>query len=164
MTRSWVPGEYFGGKKLRQTESERRHMSSTSVPKRALILGGGGAVGVAWEIGLLAGLVDGGIDLNATSVVVGTSAGSVVGSHIASGRDPREMLASLRDESPRTAGGASPERDTDAAAEAFGTWARADEMTPEVCARVGAAALRAKTVPEDEYLANFAAQAPAAWP
>jgi hypothetical protein len=30
------------------------------MPKRALILGGGGAVGIAWESGLLAGFAEGG--------------------------------------------------------------------------------------------------------
>jgi NTE family protein len=30
---------------------------------RALVLGGGGPVGIAWECGLLAGLAQGGVDL-----------------------------------------------------------------------------------------------------
>src|SRR5262245_16762567 len=123
-------------------------MSTKSALTRALTLGGGGPVGVAWEIGLLAGLIDAGIDVRSADVIVGTSTGSVVGSHIAHGRDPRDLLASLRDDPARPPGGAAPERDMDAARDAFGTWGTAERMTPERCAQVGAAALRAKTVPE----------------
>jgi hypothetical protein len=31
--------------------------------KRALVLGGGGNVGVAWEISIIAGMLEGGMDL-----------------------------------------------------------------------------------------------------
>ena len=45
----------------------------------ALVLGGGGITGIAWEIGLLHGLHESGVDLTDADTVVGTSAGSVVG-------------------------------------------------------------------------------------
>ena len=46
---------------------------------RALVLGGGGVAGIAWEIGLLARLAALGIDLAAgADLVVGTSAGACV--------------------------------------------------------------------------------------
>jgi NTE family protein len=51
----------------------------------ALVLGGGGVTGVAWETGLLKGLLDAGVDLTGADLVVGTSAGSVVGSQVAAG-------------------------------------------------------------------------------
>ena len=54
--------------------------------RRALVLGGGGVTGVAWELGILKGLADAGVDLSAADLVVGTSAGSVVGAQITSGR------------------------------------------------------------------------------
>jgi NTE family protein len=60
------------------------------VTERALVLGGGGVTGVAWMWGLLAGLAAGGVDLTGADLVVGTSAGSVVGAQIAAGTDPRE--------------------------------------------------------------------------
>ena len=44
----------------------------------ALVLGGGGVTGVAWEIGILSGLVEAGLDVTGADLVVGTSAGSVV--------------------------------------------------------------------------------------
>ena len=57
---------------------------------RALVLGGGGPVGIAWEIGLLAGLVDEGVDLTTADHIVGTSAGSLVGARLALGESPAE--------------------------------------------------------------------------
>jgi NTE family protein len=53
--------------------------------RRALVLGGGGVTGVAWEVGVLAGLADHGVDLTGADLVIGTSAGSVVGVDVRSG-------------------------------------------------------------------------------
>ena len=58
---------------------------------RALVLGGGGVTGIAWEIGVIAGLAGQGIDLAAADVVIGTSAGSVAGVDIASGQEPEAL-------------------------------------------------------------------------
>ncbi|WP_091725321.1 patatin-like phospholipase family protein [Nocardioides scoriae] len=52
--------------------------------KRALVLGGGGITGIAWETGLLAGLAEAGVDLTTADRVVGTSAGSIVGAQVTS--------------------------------------------------------------------------------
>jgi NTE family protein len=52
-------------------------------PTRVLVLGGGGPVGRAWEAGLISGFIDRGIDLTAADRVIGTSAGAVVGAHLA---------------------------------------------------------------------------------
>src|SRR3954469_15638126 len=59
--------------------------------RTALVLGGGGITGIAWEIGLLAGLAEAGTDLSGADLVVGTSAGSVVGAQITSGEDVEAM-------------------------------------------------------------------------
>ncbi len=56
----------------------------TDMDRCALVLGGGGVTGIAWETGLMAGLAGLGIDLAAADVIIGTSAGSVVGADIAS--------------------------------------------------------------------------------
>ncbi len=61
--------------------------------RTALVLGGGGITGIAWEIGLLAGLADAGVDLSGADLVVGTSAGSVVGARLGTGEDLAEMYA-----------------------------------------------------------------------
>ena len=55
--------------------------------RRALVLGGGGVTGIAWETGLIAGPAGLGIDLAGADVIIGTSAGSVVGTDIASGQE-----------------------------------------------------------------------------
>lgn len=52
---------------------------------RALVLGGGGVTGIAWEIGLVAGLGEAGIALTDADVLIGTSAGSVVAAQLAAG-------------------------------------------------------------------------------
>ncbi|RBY94481.1 patatin-like phospholipase family protein [Blastococcus sp. TBT05-19] len=59
--------------------------------RTALVLGGGGITGIAWEIGVLAGLAEAGIDLTGADLVVGTSAGSVVGAQVTSGAPLEEM-------------------------------------------------------------------------
>ena len=55
---------------------------------RAVVLGGGGATGLAWEIGVLEGLREDGIDLNDNArVLFGTSAGAFAATLVASGAD-----------------------------------------------------------------------------
>ena len=63
----------------------------TSAPTKALVLGGGGITGIAWEIGLLLGLRGAGVDLTDADTVLGTSAGSVVGAQLTSGVDLQQM-------------------------------------------------------------------------
>jgi NTE family protein len=58
---------------------------------RALVLGGGGVTGVAWEIGLLYGLAERGIDLSKADLFVGTSAGSVVAAQITRGETLQQL-------------------------------------------------------------------------
>ncbi|WP_448620862.1 patatin-like phospholipase family protein [Geodermatophilus sp. URMC 65] len=60
---------------------------------RALVLGGGGITGIAWEIGVLTGLAEAGVDLTGADLVVGTSAGSVVGAQLTSGADLEALFA-----------------------------------------------------------------------
>jgi NTE family protein len=52
---------------------------------RAVVLGGGGPVGRAWETGLAAGLLLQGMDLGGADLIIGTSAGAIVGAEIALG-------------------------------------------------------------------------------
>ena len=67
--------------------------AAMSDQRTALVLGGGGITGIAWEIGLLAGLADAGVDLSSADLVVGTSAGSVVGAQLTSGADVEMLYA-----------------------------------------------------------------------
>jgi NTE family protein len=59
---------------------------------RALVLGGGGLTGIAWEWGIIAGLAEAGVDLTNADLVIGTSAGSVVGAQLATQADPNERF------------------------------------------------------------------------
>ena len=59
---------------------------------KALVLGGGGPVGVGWQLGLAAGLASGGVHLGAADFVVGTSAGSITGSMLKGGADPSQLV------------------------------------------------------------------------
>jgi NTE family protein len=59
--------------------------------RSGLVLGGGGITGIAWELGLLAGLAAANVDLLSADLIVGTSAGSVVGAQITSST-PLEAL------------------------------------------------------------------------
>jgi NTE family protein len=63
-----------------------------TVGGRAIVLGGGGVTGIAWEIGVLAGLLVAGADLGADAVF-GTSAGSFVGTALAAGADIEQLYA-----------------------------------------------------------------------
>ena len=59
-----------------------------------LILGGGGEVGIAWEIGVLAALEkEAGFSANACEVIAGTSAGAIVGAYVAQGQSVTELAA-----------------------------------------------------------------------
>jgi NTE family protein len=53
--------------------------------ERALVLGGGGIYFASWMLGYFHSLTAGGVDLELSDVIVGTSAGSFVGSSIAGG-------------------------------------------------------------------------------
>jgi NTE family protein len=62
----------------------------------ALVLGGGGAAGNAWEIGIIAGLAEAGLDMTeAADLVVGTSSGATVAAQVRSGMPATELLASV---------------------------------------------------------------------
>jgi NTE family protein len=71
--------------------------------KRVLVLGGGGAVGVAWEWGIVAGLQRAGCDLSAIDAIVGTSAGAIVGAQLAAGRTSFVSTANAAGEAPAPA-------------------------------------------------------------
>ncbi len=64
-----------------------------NIPTRALVLGGGGVTGIAWEVGVLAGLLEAGVAVYEADAVIGTSAGSFVGVALASGYDMQKLFA-----------------------------------------------------------------------
>ncbi|MGC4782192.1 patatin-like phospholipase family protein [Micromonospora zamorensis] len=60
------------------------------------VLGGGGVTGIAWEVGVLAGLADEGVTVTQEAVLIGTSSGAVVGAQIASGTPLAELYERQR--------------------------------------------------------------------
>ncbi|MGX5695555.1 patatin-like phospholipase family protein [Agromyces soli] len=69
-------------------------------PTRALVLGGGGAAGNAWQLGLIAGLCEADVDPTDADLIVGTSSGSTVAAQITSGVRPGELYAAILAETP----------------------------------------------------------------
>lgn len=136
---------------------------------RALVLGGGGPVGIGWEAGLVVGLAQSGVDLKTADAVIGTSAGSVVGFFVASGRDVAAATALVEEVSQPDAATAPPaaadaqlqmDQLIAALSEAAADPARADEIRVEL----GRMALAAETISEAEWLDMFSVFAGAEWP
>ena len=137
---------------------------------RALVLGGGGPVGIGWEAGLLVGLADAGVDASAADAVVGTSAGSVVGFTLASGGDLSEAINLVTAATTPGDGAATVPPGTESAPVleqlmAAVAEAAADPAGAEaVRARLGDIAEQTPTMTEDEWLAMFGFMAGAEWP
>ncbi|MCP2339082.1 patatin-like phospholipase family protein [Actinomadura rupiterrae] len=133
--------------------------------RTALVLGGGGVAGIAWEAGVLAGLAEGGADVLGADLLVGTSAGSAVAAQVGTGLSAGELY----------------ERQVDPALQNYEfvpegvslehVW---EEMTRiqaeysdvgEVRRQIGAAALATETVSEKERYAVVEGRLPVhEWP
>ena len=129
--------------------------------RRALVLGGGGVTGVAWEIGVIAGLAGLGIDLAAADVIIGTSAGSVVGADITSGQEVEALYQAQL----------APPVPEPAARMGWGIigrllWVMSTSRDPvRARARIGSWALAARTMPEAARRKVIEARLPAGdWP
>ena len=136
---------------------------------RAVVLGGGGPVGIGWEAGLLVGLAESGVDISVADAVIGTSAGSVVGFTLASGGDLTSATA-LVAEANEGQGQQGPEDAAAAAAsleQLMSTVAEAatnPERAEAVRARLGRVAVESPTIGEQDWLQMFATFADASWP
>ncbi len=122
-----------------------------------LLLGGGGSVGIAWENGVLAGLVDAiGFEPAKSTVIVGTSAGSSVGADMALGKDPHDALAADHDASNPRRKLPPPDMEKGAFAEIIALMLSPEAGTPETVARIAEIATHAKTaLSEDQFVAMF---------
>lgn len=127
----------------------------------ALVLGGGGPLGLAWQAGLLTGLAGRGLDMAGADLVLGTSAGAVIGAALTAGLD----LTTLADQ---VAGPGRLPVPPGADGSITGLMKLTAQATDPVRAleRVTEYALAADTLAEAEYLATplFAAFAGVPWP
>ena len=135
--------------------------------KRALVLGGGGVAGIAWETGILQGIAD---ESAATAralldsdVLVGTSAGSAVVAQVGSGLSLEDLFA-------RQVRGTSAEIDpgvgVDAVTELFlAALSQPDATAVQKRQRIAAVALATETVAESVRRSVIAQRLPThAWP
>ena len=127
---------------------------------RALVLGGGGPVGIAWESGLVAGLGQAGVDLGQADFTLGTSAGSFVGARLALGSDAKTFADPIiADRIPgderRPSGDGAPPADLSKLMQLMGEAQSGLRNPAEVRAEIGAFALAARTVDEDAFLESF---------
>lgn len=118
----------------------------------ALVLGGGGVAGIAWELGVIDALARAGVDLTTADRVIGTSAGSAVGAQIRSG----ESIESLCDRQlvpPDASSELQVDSSLDALIEQFAACFDGSPDEVEVRRRLGAVALAAPTVDESARIA-----------
>lgn len=129
--------------------------------RRALVLGGGGVTGIAWEVGLLFGLLEAGVDLSAADLVVGTSAGAAVAAQLRSGTDLAELFeAQLEDRSQEISARVGPTALVQLLVAMAWPGSRQRSL-----ARLGRAALATPTVPEDVRRQVIARRLPShEWP
>lgn len=73
--------------------------------ERAVVLGGGGSLGNAWEIGVIAGLYEAGVDITEADLTIGTSAGATAAAQLTGGLPPTELLAAILDPAPQRPAG-----------------------------------------------------------
>ncbi|MDI9893891.1 patatin-like phospholipase family protein [Rhodococcus sp. IEGM 1381] len=133
--------------------------------RRALVLGGGGVAGIAWQTGVLLGLAESGADVTDAEMLLGTSAGSSVAAQISSGATLAELFGRQADES---------KQDDEPHAEAtidelVSMLARAaqnsDGSAIDTRRRIGTEALSASTITERERRAIIERRLPShSWP
>ena len=140
-------------------------MHTKETGTRALVLGGGSVAGVAWELGIITGLHEKNVDVRGADIIIGTSAGSLVGAQIISGTDLESLFASQLapvEQLKERKGEFDPAR----LKEIFNrVVAEAGPDIKAIRTRIGAYALAAPTVPEAEQRASIAARLPShTWP
>lgn len=136
-----------------------------SYTTRALVLGGGGVAGVAWELGILTGLHDAGVDVRGADLIIGTSAGSVVGAQISSGIEFESLFASQLTPAEQSKERAVPFDPTQMMEVFSKAIAEVGSDVKAIRARIGAYALAAPTIPEAERRAIIESRLPVdTWP
>jgi NTE family protein len=133
---------------------------------RALVLGGGGPVGIGWESGLVVGLAERGVDLAAADALYGTSAGAFVGAELALGADLAAEFTPLLETYAALAA-----EEASSASERMGSFMTAlaaavlaGAPPQEMNRSLGRLALASEVPSEEEFLRFFAALDGREWP
>jgi NTE family protein len=127
----------------------------------AVILGGGGVTGIAWETGVLLGLEGAGVELACADAIIGTSAGAFAGTYLATGVLEKYFDAQSDDEVTELAATMAPET-IDAYLEAIADGGGDAERAARGLGRM---AMAATTVSVEARAAVVAARLPSAeWP
>jgi NTE family protein len=127
--------------------------------RRALVLGGGGPVGLAWQSGLVSKLVAEGMLLRSAELILGTSAGAISGARLAldltSSAPPSAQSTTARKPS-----------DADGLPRLIKALAEASQSpTPEIKRReIGRMALEAVTASEEQSIQRVGFLAKREWP
>ena len=137
---------------------------------KALVLSGGGSVGIAWQTGIAAGLKRRGVDLTDADFIVGTSAGSAVGAQLALGRDLEEQVTRYGESTERVGGdptstGSGGSGMAERMAKFMEIMMNGADQDPEERRRaIGRFALEAEAMPEDQFVGVFRYLAGEQWP
>ncbi len=133
--------------------------------QRALVLGGGGLSGIAWETGVLAGLAAAGADVTTADFVLGTSAGATVAAQLGGGLP---LAGLLERQTVPALQSAELTPDIGRVIELMESWEQLPLEYPDPAKlrrEVGQRALAAATVPEAERRAVIAGRLPRhSWP
>ena len=133
-------------------------MSNLNKLSKALVLGGGGITGIAWELGIVLGLKEGGVDVTNFDLIVGTSAGSNVGAMITSGLTLEEHFNLLLKSAVNIQSGIK--FDNHEFGKIMLDAIRNSHDPQKARANIGKAALAADTISEEEFLKTISAQLP----
>jgi len=131
-----------------------------------IILGGGGETGIAWQTGVLAALAKAGLTPAVTDVVVGTSAGALVGAYYSAGLNLDDLVAKEPAGEVSTAPLPAGEGMTAIPAEIIAALASTEGTLEERGRRVGALAMTASTpISSADLVAYVATMLPGSdWP
>lgn len=128
----------------------------------ALVLGGGGLLGPAWEAGLLAGIAEAEARITKADRIIGTSAGAIIGVQIALGRKPGDIFQGqiamaeefIKQNRVRSESIPSPTGQPQIIQDILKAALKGD-VPRELLVKIGRMALEAEATPEDQFIANF---------
>jgi NTE family protein len=131
--------------------------------KHALVLHGGGSAGNAWEIGIIAGLFDAGMDVTRADLTIGTSAGATAAAQITGAATADLLGAILSAPLPQRTGSAGSERPRAPIRPAVDPLERTNQIiagasdAADMRRRMGAAALEIAAESDGSYQARWRA-------